>query len=325
MMALLAVAAFFSLPLLAAASLQPPRRVRNAPAGPSISLDQLSYSALRGAKPRSYLVTKLREMPHVGMPFTQGLEFTPSGQLVETSGDWPPGVGSFVRVLDPQTGYELRRTTDGLQNSTRAPPSSIFIEGISQMGNHWFASTYTDKSVLEYDADFNFVKTHRFPWEGWGLSRSPDGSAFLATNGSEHLMALDPGTFEAVDVKVATCLGRRVTGLNELELVDDFLGRGPALLGNVINTRLVLVLDPATAQCTGVFELDGKQLEPQTANEEWGYHVANGIAYNKQNKTLYVTGKNWGKMFEIRVEEAKSRHGDAMIALSEHLSGALPA
>jgi len=323
-MALLTFAALLSMPLLATGSMQPPRRVLRRVA-PSISLDQFSDSALRVAKPRSYSVTKLREMTHVGMPFTQGLEFTPSGQLVETSGDYPPGVGSFVRILDPQTGYESRRITDGLRDSTSSPPSSLFIEGISRMGNRWFASTYLDKSVLEYDADFHLVTTHRFPWEGWGLSWSPGGGAFLATNGSEYLMALDPGTYEAVDVKVATCLGRRVEGLNELELVDDFLGRGPALLGNVINTRLVLALDPATARCTGVFNLDGQQLEPVEDNEVSGYHVANGIAYNKQSRTLIVTGKNWDKMFEIRVEESELMRGDALLALERHLSGALPA
>lgn len=324
LIALLAIAAFLSLPLLAAGSKQPPGHVRRAWIAPSISLEDLRASAPRGAEPRSYAVTKLREMPHVGQPFTEGLEFTPSGQLVETSGDYPQGVGSFVRVLDPLTGQETRRITDGLQDSALTPPS-LFIEGISQMGNRWFASTFTDRAVLEYDANFNFVTAHRYPWDGWGFSWSPEGGTFFATNGSEHLMSLDPGTFEAVDVKVANCLGRRVEGLNELELVDDFLGRGPALLGNVINTRLVLALDPATARCTGFFNLDGQQLEPVEDNEVSGYHVANGIAYNKQSRTLIVTGKNWDKMFEIRVEESELMRGDALLALERHLSGALPA
>jgi glutamine cyclotransferase len=242
----------------------------------------------------SYAVQTIRVIPHVGEPFTQGLEITDDGKyLVETSGSYPVGTESFVRLVNPSTGETIRSLKDGVNGK--------FAEGIVQIpsSRHWFVSTYMDKKVVEYDEDLNFVVDHDFPWMGWGLTRSADGAAFLATNGSEYLMKLNPTTFETLDTKVVTCFGKRVVGLNELEMVDNFMGHGPTLLGNVYLTRLVLAVDPDTARCRGVFHLES--LGDKQDNENAGFHVANGLAYNKTSGTLFVTGKNWKEMFEIRL------------------------
>merc|ERR1740121_1588700 len=96
-------------------------------------------------------------------------------------------------------------------------------------------------------------------------------------------------------------MGKRVKGLNELEMVTDFAGSGPALLGNVINTRSVIAIDPETMICKGVFHLE--DLEPKFAGETYGMHVANGIAYRKSTGSFFVTGKNWEFMYEINVSK----------------------
>lgn len=274
--------------------------------------------------PKTYSVTTLREMPHEGAPWTQGFEFDSSrGRLVETSGDYPPGSGSFVRFLDPATGKELNRFTAGLH---KPPSTHRFIEGISAVGGRWFASTYQDRVALEYDADMNLVGEHSFPWDGWGLARSHTGNSLLATNSSEYIMNLDTTTFQASKTMVATCLGKRVAGLNELEMVDDFMGQGPRLLGNVINTRMIMVLDPETAKCSGSFTLDGASMEAQRTNEHFGFHVANGIAYNKATGNFFVTGKNWKSIFEVRLDEVSSAKEGAPHAaqLRNYLSTASP-
>mmetsp|Transcript_91336 Transcript_91336/g.295358 ORF Transcript_91336/g.295358 Transcript_91336/m.295358 type:complete len:321 (+) Transcript_91336:75-1037(+) len=265
------------------------------------------------AKPKSYSVRKVRTIPHEGRPWTQGLEFADDGRLVETSGDYPFGTGSFVRVVDKDTGVTVQKITDGL-----ARP--MFIEGIAELGGRWFASTYEDHVALEYDENFNFVKSHSFPYEGWGLTHGPGRKSFLATNSSEFILSLDPENFSLVSALPATCLGHTVPGLNELEFVDDFLGQGPALLGNVIETRVVLVLDPKTAKCTGAFHL--QDLEAVTQDELRGSHVANGIAFSKQTGTLWVTGKNWENMFEIAIEDpglGDLSQEDAISMLARHL------
>jgi len=262
--------------------------------------------------PKTYVLSKVRQIPHVDKPWTQGLEMSDDGQLVETSGNYPDGVGSYVRLVDPDSGVTSKRVTAGL-----AAP--VFIEGISELNGRWFASTYMDHVVIEYDRDFKMVKQHPFPWQGWGLTRSPDGESFLATNSSEWLLHLDSENFQLLSAKAVTCRGKTVPGLNELEYVDDFLGQGPAVLGNVINTRVVLVIDPITARCTGIFHLN--DLEPVLASEQVGHHVANGIAYNRTNGNFWFTGKNWDSMFEASIaEDTEGSQQQAVSMLDAHMS-----
>merc|ERR1712232_1218352 len=97
-----------------------------------------------------------------------------------------------------------------------------FVEGISQLGSkgHWFASVYQEpRKTLEYDPEFNFLQHHPYYFDGWGLTRNVDNTHFLATNGSSEVMTLDPGTFRLASSAPATCFGRKVPALNELEMV----------------------------------------------------------------------------------------------------------
>mmetsp|Transcript_59862 Transcript_59862/g.161323 ORF Transcript_59862/g.161323 Transcript_59862/m.161323 type:complete len:402 (-) Transcript_59862:164-1369(-) len=283
------------------------------PAGQSSSG---AAAAMVAAGPRDYTVELLRTMPHADRPWTQGLEFASDGRLIETSGDYPRGSGSFVRVLNPTTGAVAQKVSEGMDG----PDGHVFIEGISELDGRFFASTYEDHKAIEYDSNLKFVRSHDFPHIGWGLTHTPDRKSFIATNGSAYVMLLEPGSFKLLSATPATCMGKAVEGLNELEMVDDFLGHGPALLGNIMNTRLVLVLDPSTFACRGAFHLEG--LEPSDTNENFGFHVANGIAYNTQTRTFWVTGKNWVSMFEVRVsEDPKLATGQgALQMLSTHLS-----
>jgi len=271
-----------------------------------------------GDVPQALGVQVLRAFPHEGMPFTQGLEISADGQqLVESSGSYPPGTESFVRTIDPATGKTIRSFTDGL-----AGPPGRFAEGIVQAGNgHWFMSTYLDKKLVEYSPDLQYIGEHAYPSMGWGLTRTADGKSFLATNGSEYLMTLQKDTMQIGDTKVVTCLGKKVAGLNELEMVDNFLGLGPTVLGNVYQTRLVLAVNPDTGKCTGVFNLEG--LGQVLVNEMAGFHVANGLAYNKTSGNIIATGKNWDQMFEVSVHPDPA--GLALPILRRHLQNAPPA
>lgn len=263
------------------------------------------------AKPMDFGVKVVREMQHAGKPWTQGLEFTEEGDaVIETSGSFPPGTASFVRMLDAQTGRELSKTTAGFDHGANGHPR--FAEGITQLGSgpdsHWFASTYTDNVVVEYDQDFKMVAEHQFPFEGWGLVRNADSTAFFATNGSAHVMELAPDNFAVKSVKTARCHNQDVPEINELEMVQNFMGRGPALLGNVMGTRLVIVLDPSSMHCIGAFHLE--ILGNVQKAESFGLHVANGIAFNKQTGNYIVTGKNWDRMYEISLEAGEPSDDD---------------
>jgi len=276
-------------------------------------------------RPESFAVNLIHQFEHLGKPWTQGLEFTWDGQqLIESSGSYPDGTASFVRTLDTQTGDVLMATSDGLDHSA-AVAGGRFIEGIVQLqagsDAHWFATTYEDNIVVEYDAELNLVGEHKYQFEGWGFTRNAERTAFLATNGSAYVMELEPGSFELLSVKTATCMGKELTGINELEMVDDFQSRGyPALLGNLMGTRLVAVLDPATMRCIGAFHLEG--LEPEDKIEKMGFHVANGIAFNRHTGNFVVTGKNWANMFEISIESESAAGGGRAVALLADFYGA---
>lgn len=257
---------------------------------------QTAKSNRRCATPTTYQVNSLRKISHVGRPFTQGFEFH-DGHLIETSGSFPAGTQSFIRGVSVADGVTLWRTDQGLNGS--------FIEGITRFGehNHWFSTVYQEPHrALEFDENFNFVASYPYYFDGWGFTSSPDGSGFLATNGSSYVMELDPVTFQIVKSTRAKCLCQNIPALNELELVQNFQGQGPALIANVYTSRIVLAFDLATMECIGAFNLNGLD-EPITEDEPLGFHVANGIAYNPGNNLYYLTGKNWESMFEVELRE----------------------
>eukprot|EP00927_Polykrikos_kofoidii_P034994 TRINITY_DN29578_c0_g1_i1.p1 TRINITY_DN29578_c0_g1~~TRINITY_DN29578_c0_g1_i1.p1 ORF type:complete len:326 (-),score=43.62 TRINITY_DN29578_c0_g1_i1:251-1207(-) len=278
----------------------------------AISFDEIGLQDVgtreQAVQPTNYAMTIVKKLPHVGKPWTQGLEFASDGMLVETCGDYPPGVGSSIRKLDPATGQVRQTVTDGLAGK--------FVEGIASMGGHWFVSTWHDSIAFEYDANLQLLGSHKYPFDGWGLATSPDGLSFLATNGTNKLLKLKKGTFELESMSNITCLGRPVQGLNELELVQSFFGGSAALLGNVMNTRIVMVLDPVSSQCMGVLDLTS--LETPQPNENQGFHVANGIAFSEKRGTFFLTGKNWDWIYEVRI--AASNTQGPLQTLQAHLA-----
>lgn len=267
------------------------------------------------AQPASYTANLIRVLDHEDFPFTEGLEFAPDeSYLLETSGAYPQGTQSYIRKVDPETGKTVgEHLTKGLVDEMG---ESMFGEGITSMNGKWFALTYDSKKAAEYDSNMTFVKWHPYAWQGWGLARSGSGTSFYATNSSEWLMELHPNTFEVKKAQQATCLGRPVPGINELEMVHDFMGTGKDILfGNVYETRLVLGLDPDTAHCVAVFDLSALGVVKRGESE--GFHVANGIAYRKSNGNFVVTGKNWDNMFEVSLSEDVA--GTASGLLADHL------
>eukprot|EP00930_Biecheleria_cincta_P059167 TRINITY_DN4491_c0_g2_i1.p1 TRINITY_DN4491_c0_g2~~TRINITY_DN4491_c0_g2_i1.p1 ORF type:complete len:322 (-),score=52.31 TRINITY_DN4491_c0_g2_i1:466-1431(-) len=270
----------------------------------------ISSRILVQCAPQGFRVTKLREMAHEEKPFTQGLELFAPGQLVETSGSYPFGTSSFIRVLDLVTGRVLNQTTAGVEN--------YFVEGITRSGDGWLATTYLDGKAAKYDRQLNKVAELDFPTEGWGFSRSHDDSKFFATNGSAFVLELDPETLALQRAIPARCLGKDIPGLNELEMVDNFFGLGPTLLGNVYRTRLVIGLDTVNFECNSVFHLD--DLERVEADEGSGFHVANGITYLPDSGNLLVTGKNWDSIYEISLAKDDGASSEAVSKLRSWLS-----
>ncbi len=215
--------------------------------------------------------------PHDPGAFTQGLIFH-DGRLYEGTG--LHGFSS-LRQVELETGKVLKR---------HDLPDQYFGEGVAFCGSRLIQLTYQSKIGFIYDLDLRPFGSFNYPTEGWGLTC--DGSRLILSDGSATLRWLDAKTFEMVKQMTVKDQGRPVGHLNELEFVKG------EIFANIWQTDIIARISPDTGQVTGWIDLGGlsQQLEPAGFID-----VLNGIAYDERGDRLFVTGKLWPKLFEIRL------------------------
>ena len=224
-----------------------------------------------------YRYTVVRTYPHDKDAFTQGLQYV-DGELFEGTG--LHGRSSIRRVA-LETGKVLRK---------RNVPEEYFGEGITVFGSEIFELTWRSGVALSWDRrTFALRRTFKYAGEGWGLTR--DGESLIMSDGTADLRFLDPATFGERRRVTVTAGGEPVTELNELEMVKG------EIFANVWQTDQVARVDPATGRVTGWIDLSGL-LSPA---DRAGTDVLNGIAYDEAHDRLFVTGKLWPKLFEVRL------------------------
>lgn len=238
----------------------------------------LLWAGCAGAKVRQYRVEVVKEYPHDVKSYTQGLFFE-DGQLYESTGQY--GQSTF-RKVDLKTGEPQRK----LDFSRK-----YFVEGSVMLGNELFVLTWTNRVAFVYDAStLEYKVTYSYPREGWGLTT--DGESLIASDGSASLyfMGKDFKVSRKVTVKMN---GQPVRFLNELEYIDG------KVWANVYTSDLIVIIDPATGNVEGVVDCTGLLPDKQrTADTD----VLNGIAYNPSDRKIYLTGKNWPKLYEVRLK-----------------------
>jgi len=219
--------------------------------------------------------------PHDRHAFTQGLEYR-DGALYEGTGRYGT---SELRKIRLETGEVLQRTSLDAQ---------YFGEGITVWGDTIVQLTWRSETGFMYDRrTFERIATFHYSGEGWGLTN--DGTRLIMSDGSATLRFLDPQTLQETSRLTVRDDGVPVVRLNELELV-----RGE-ILANVWLTNRIARISPKTGEVLGWIDLTGI-LSPQDAR---GVDVLNGIAYDAKRDRLFVTGKLWPKIFEIRIKRAK--------------------
>ena len=134
------------------------------------------------------------------------------------------------------------------------------------------------------------LRDHRYPGEGWGLTT--DGERLYLSDGTESIHVLDPETFRRERRITVTLEGEPVRFLNELEWID---GR---IWANVYTTDQIVIIDPATGAVEGVVDLTGLLSQEDRTRQT---DVLNGIAWDAAGGRIFVTGKNWPKLFEIEI------------------------
>ena len=226
-----------------------------------------------------YYTYRIRAVhPHSTSAYTQGLQYA-DGALWEGTGQYG---ASVVQRLDPETGHG---------EVIFRLPRSEFGEGITLLDGKLYQLTWQSNTAHVYDlATRKKIRDHRYAGEGWGLTT--DGSKLYMTDGSANLYTIDPETFRRERTTTVTLRGEPVDFLNELEWID---GR---IWANVYTTDQIVIIDPATGHVEGIVDLTGllpaEERTPQT-------DVLNGIAYDAATRRIFVTGKNWSKLFEIEI------------------------
>ncbi len=216
--------------------------------------------------------------PHDPECFTQGLEFYEKN-LLESSGRYEK---SNIRKVDPATGEVLHK---------RPLAAKIFAEGITVFNGELWVLTWKENVVHVLDPEtFRFIRSHSFEGEGWGLTH--DGSQLIMSDGSSSLKFMDPKDFSVRKTLEVTRNGRLLEKINELEMVNG------EIFANVYPTSEVVRISPKTGKVTGWLDLSSLRNQlprPNNAQE------LNGIAIDPATGHLWVTGKLWPSIFELKL------------------------
>jgi glutaminyl-peptide cyclotransferase len=220
--------------------------------------------------------------PHDPAAFTQGLTFH-NGYLYEGTGI--PGQSS-IRKVELKTGRVLK--SQGLA-------AEYFGEGIAICRNRLIQLTWQSHIGFVYDLQsFHLLQTFSYPWEGWGITY--DGNYLIMSDGTAVLRFLDARTYKMVKQIEVRDRGNIVPNINELEFIKG------EIYANVWGTGYIVRISPRTGQVLGWIDLrDLYRYIGMGRNID----VLNGIAYDEKGDRLFVTGKYWPNLFEIRLEAPK--------------------
>ena len=230
-------------------------------------------------EPKLLTYTVVNTYSHDITSFTEGLEFY-RDTLYESGGQY--GTSKLFKY-DYKTGKVYKNLPI---------EKKYFAEGITILGNKIYQLTYKEDTGFIYNADtWKLEKTFAYDKkvEGWGMTN--DGKFIYQSDGTEKIWKIDPATQKMVDYINVYSSTNKIKSINELEFING------KFYGNIWQKDAIAVINPETGAVEGVLNLAELRKELKNPQAE----VLNGIAYNPKTKTIFVTGKNWDKLFEIRV------------------------
>ena len=256
-------------------------------AGSNVSLIQSAPSQKDGVQATNtvpaqtpiYSYDVVNSWPHDHNAFTQGLIYL-NGELLESTG--LEGRSSLRRV-EFGSGKVLKQVDLA---------SEYFAEGLATLGGKLYQLTWRNHKCFVYDLEsFKLEKEFTYDGEGWGLAT--DGQSLILSDGTDQIRFLDPATFLVKKTIKVQDHGHPIPRLNELEYLNG------TIFANIWLTDFVVCIDPATGTILGVIDFQGL-LSPE--EHKAGADILNGIAYDSTRDRLFVTGKLWPKIFEVRLK-----------------------
>lgn len=243
--------------------------------------------------PVSLAYTVLNAYPHDTAAFTQGLELY-KGSLMESTGLMGR---SSLRKVEIKTGKIL---------SAIQLNDAVFAEGITILRDTLYQLSWQNHEVYVYDIKKEPKKITTLPWsgEGWGITN--DGIQLIISDGSDKLYFVEPGTLKLKKVLSIRDQYGAVNNLNELEMIDGYV------FANRWQYDYILKIEPSSGFVVGTLGMqdflkknskkDLSYLDKPGSTAQQSGAVLNGIAYDSEKKSIYVTGKLWPEIFEIRLQ-----------------------
>jgi glutamine cyclotransferase len=237
------------------------------------------------ARVPTYTYEVVNTYPHDSNAFTQGLVFH-QGLLYESTG---LNGSSSLRRVELETGRVLKKID---------VPAVYFAEGLALFNGRLHQLTWQNQQGFVYDLDsFNMIRSFSYTGEGWGLTH--DERSLILSDGTNRIRFLNPDTFEVQRVIAVQDNGREINQLNELEYIKG------EIYANIWYSDRVARIDPQSGRVTAWVNLSGLLSPEDNVRPD---AVLNGIAHDPTSDRLFVTGKLWPKLFEIRL---KQRRNDA--------------
>lgn len=245
-----------------------------------------NFKLLAAKAPEIYTYEIINTYPHDTDAYTQGLEFS-NGILFESTGQKG---SSTVRKVNFETGEVIQKID---------MDRKVFGEGITLLNNQLYHLTWQSGIGYVYNPE-NLEKIKNFSYgesrEGWGLCN--DGEKLFKSDGTEKIWFLNPITLEE-EGYIETVTNKSIFNMaNELEYVDG------KIYANVYQKESMMIINATTGAIEGVINFRGlKSKINKGANWDEGNSVLNGVAYHPERGTFFVTGKNWDKLFEVKIRK----------------------
>ncbi|MGD9562497.1 MAG: glutaminyl-peptide cyclotransferase [Pyrinomonadaceae bacterium] len=235
-----------------------------------------------------YSIEIVKTYPHDPKAFTQGLVFH-NGFLYEGTGGKPARGDDFfssLRKVELETGKVLQKYD---------VPVDFFGEGITVLDDKVYQLTWQERTAFVYDlSDFKLLREVRYNGEGWGLAN--DGTNLIMSDGTHVIRFLNPEDFTTVrTISVNDERGKPLMKLNELEYVNG------EIWANVWETGWIVRIDPTSGKLVG--RIDVAELVDSVQAKNPRADVLNGIAHDASADRIFITGKNWPNLYEIKVNQ----------------------
>lgn len=238
----------------------------------------LSFTLMSDREPAQYSYKVVRSYPHDKLAYTQGLIFH-DGFLYEGTGQKGR---SSLRKVELETGKVIQK---------HDLDDNLFGEGIALLGNKLYQLSWVSQVGFIYDIN-TFKELNRFYYQGEGWGITTDGINLFRSDGSNKIYVHDPNDFQVISTIEVYTDKASLNRLNELEFIDG------KIYANIWQSDDIAIIDPANGLCEAIISLKG--LLSKNERDE-NTDVLNGIAYDMAGGRLFVTGKNWSKIFEIKL------------------------